>query len=896
MFMGLGMPIPNLSNLPGPSRPGGGGGVTVPYEFKFEVTAGQVGITILPRVNGQGFTIKWQDETEQTITSAQTDLQSPTTQAGVISINKEGDQTWCDDFAVASGKQFVTKVTSWGQNPWNRLLNAFKDCTNLTEIGTTGLLVDANGSSFNSLFEGCTSLTAINMTNWDLSSGNGASIRKIAKGCVNLEQVDIPSNKKIKFYQVASNEAFRDSGTSTTNGCIFNMQGLDSSTTTTATAYGNDAWFRGCKISPSSNFSNWVFNSSLTYNMNFTFYLAEMTGTNSTLDISGWSTLKATSFGSFIRGFNSNGATPKPDSNFTINVSNLNLSHATNLSLFFGFANNASNVKNIIGLSTLPAMVSASTNINYFIGSCPFLKLTDDDNLSDAFMNSLNSNNASSMFQDLGQSLTLGDYGKAPNLAGLNLSASTTVASMFRKAKLSNAPDFSNVIFPTAAVSYATFAYYLEVSDTDAHLVIDRPTVKPSTLQFAFAYNQVPKVTIGDSVDLSAVTTFQYLFLNAGSVSRPCEVTLPTTADYGGTTLATSWDNLFNGLKSPLGGTQVLSTCVGDTFIRRLHASTLNTNPQSINLYDTKLTGSPSVVNSNVTDLETAGWTITDNSTDAVMPFVYTAPLLTDTTITPTGSFTGGTFSSSNATNIPVNATTGVINTPNAGNTTIRYTLADGCYNEQAISLGSETVSNVYSMAFDGVNDYIDTSSSTVGQLQEMSVSAWFKETQNAVANTALVANNGSTNKGWCIWIDGTNMRWQVADGSSSLSWTQTVVGSFRTYAPLNQWNHVCCTFDGVYSKIYINGILRETWTATPTPYVVDYSGNVGNLTIGRRSYANSGFFRGQIDEVGLFNAALTSSQIEGIYNATAVVGGVNKTADLSQLTTPPVAWYRMGD
>ena len=199
-------------------------------------------------------------------------------------------------------------------------------------------------------------------------------------------------------------------------------------------------------------------------------------------------------------------------------------------------------------------------------------------------------------------------------------------------------------------------------------------------------------------------------------------------------------------------------------------------------------------------------------------------------------------------------------------------------------------------MAFDGINDYIDTSSSTVGQLQEMSVSAWFKETQNAVANTALVANNGSTNKGWCIWIDGTNLRWQVADGSGSVSWTQTVVGSFRTYAPLGSWNHVCCTFDGVDSKIYINGILRETWTATPTPYVVDYSGNVGNLTIGRRSYANSGFFRGLIDEVGLFNAALTSSQIEGIYNATALVDGVVKTADLSVLTTPPIKWYRMGD
>ena len=886
--MGMGIPIPDLSNLAGPSRPGGGGGVTVPYEFKFEVSAGQVGITILPRVNGQGFTIKWQDETEQTITSAQTDLQSPTTQAGVISINKEGDQTWCDDFAVASGKEFVTKVTSWGQNPWNRLLNAFKDCTNLTEIGTTGLLVDTNGSTFDSLFEGCTSLTAINMTNWDLSSGNGASIRKIAKGCVNLEQVDIPSNKKIKFYQVASNEVFRDSGTSTTNGCIFNMQGLDSSTTTTAIAYGNDAWFRGCKISPSSNFSNWVFNSSLTYNMNFTFYLAEMTGTNSTLDISGWSTLKATSFGSFFRGFNSNGATPKPDSNFTINVSNLNLSHATNLSLFFGFSNNASNVKNIIGLSTLPAMVSASTNTSHFISSCPFLKLTDDDNLSDAFMNSLNSNNASSMFQDVGQSLTLGDYGKAPNLAGLNLSASTTVASMFRKAKFSNAPDFSNVIFPTAAVSYSTFAYFLEVSDTDAHLLINRPTFKPSTLQFAFASSKVPKVTIGDSVDLSAVTTFQYLFLTAGSVSRPCEVTLPTTADYGGTTLATSWDNMFNGLKGPLGGTQVLSTCVGDTFIRRLHASTLNTNPQSINLYDTKLTGSPSVVSSNVTDLETAGWTITDNSTDAVMPFVYTTPFDAGTTATPTGSFTGGTFSSSNS-NIAVNATTGVINTPNAGNTTIRYTLADGCYNEQAIvvAVALAQVNNVYSMDFDGINDFISiNNSSETLNVDFISVSAWFYPT--SLTNSASIISTPNRGSGYHSYNISTtsngNLRVILYTGAN-FDQTFTSAGTLN----LNQWNFICMTYDGSNVTVTINTSSQSIARTGALQYTVNPT---GNIEIGRRNGNSTLLINGKLDEVGVWNTALTAQEVQGIYLSTET----GKTADLNDLTTPPVKWYRMGD
>ena len=114
------MPIPNLANLPGPSRPGHFTPVVEDtYAFQFEVSAGQVGIKVLPNINGIGFTIKWQNGATQVISAAETNLQSPTTQAGIISINKETDKTsplplggFCDNFAVVDGKEFVTKVIS----------------------------------------------------------------------------------------------------------------------------------------------------------------------------------------------------------------------------------------------------------------------------------------------------------------------------------------------------------------------------------------------------------------------------------------------------------------------------------------------------------------------------------------------------------------------------------------------------------------------------------------------------------------------------------------------------------------------------------------------------------------------------------------------------------------
>jgi len=48
----------------------------------------------------------------------------------------------------------------------------------------------------------------------------------------------------------------------------------------------------------------------------------------------------------------------------------------------------------------------------------------------------------------------------------------------------------------------------------------------------------------------------------------------------------------------------------------------------------------------------------------------------------------------------------------------------------------------------------------------------------------------------------------------------------------------------------------------------------------------------GKIDEAAVFNTALTAQEVLGIYNATEA----GKTADLNDLTTPPIKWYRMGD
>ena len=75
---------------------------------------------------------------------------------------------------------------------------------------------------------------------------------------------------------------------------------------------------------------------------------------------------------------------------------------------------------------------------------------------------------------------------------------------------------------------------------------------------------------------------------------------------------------------------------------------------------------------------------------------------------------------------------------------------------------------------------------------------------------------------------------------------------------PLNQWTHLAGTFDGSVFNLYINGQLRATGSGTLGPV------NSDDLQIGGAGAC--GFtFGGLIDEVKLFNRALTPSEIRTI-------------------------------
>lgn len=191
---------------------------------------------------------------------------------------------------------------------------------------------------------------------------------------------------------------------------------------------------------------------------------------------------------------------------------------------------------------------------------------------------------------------------------------------------------------------------------------------------------------------------------------------------------------------------------------------------------------------------------------------------------------------------------------------------------------GLAQVDNLYSFEFDGVGTRFDAGDITaLNNANAITFSGWFKKTSgNVVGFESFVS---TTDRIILYWWSNNNVYWSVRNGSESSAASSALT--------IYDWNHIVGTFDGATNtiKLYINGSLVDTETGQPSSTSANLSNNFHIGLSNGNTYNN-----GLIDEVAIWDTALTANDIQRIYNATEL----GKTADLSSLS--PVAWYRMGD
>ena len=675
--MGLGMPIPDLSSKPGPGRPGWGPAGS--YDFQFEVT-GAVSVKANAAAAGN-FRISWPNGTTNTYSGNNTSIAAPDGTAGIVSINNEKlDTTYADEFAVVSGQTNVSKVISWGRNSWSNMFEAFKDCTNLTDISTTSFLASGQGPSNNQgcymtkMFDGCTSLLEVDIRNWDLTAGVSWKTGSPFINLVNLEKLDA-TGLKIKFKDNASyaRNWFISVGSATANGCEFKLSGLDYSSTTN-TGLIIDYIFSSAKFKDGSNLSNWKFPSHANSTYIGWFSSARISGT---LDMSGWTTFNGTSLESMFYRFNQH-LTAADGSK--INMSNLGLTYATSFYRMFWECE----ISEIIGLNTWGATSGAAVNLNSMFLSANLMRINPSDNFSSAFTSSLNVSDLRNMCYSFSSLLANADAGASPSFAGADFSNMTqSFQYMLRGAKIINSPDFSTCTFSASnPINFGGMFRTTTITDANNHFILNNQNLAISYLSQSFWQTAIRKVTIGDNVDLSNLVSIDYMSYQAGFDTGG--LTLPSNANYSSLTVIGQYAFQNN----------ALSTCQVDTFIRQNWATNLNTG-LTCDLENNKITAAPSIARSNAASLTSVrSWNITLGSPDTSLPFAYPAymqdPDTGTTSLAPSTlpPLADRNFTSTNS-SISVNQTTGVLSWTSGfeGFTTIKCTYADGCYNEVGFGL-----------------------------------------------------------------------------------------------------------------------------------------------------------------------------------------------------------------
>ncbi len=203
----------------------------------------------------------------------------------------------------------------------------------------------------------------------------------------------------------------------------------------------------------------------------------------------------------------------------------------------------------------------------------------------------------------------------------------------------------------------------------------------------------------------------------------------------------------------------------------------------------------------------------------------------------------------------------------------------DGTWDEGAS--GDDNVANDSTSAkvdrgltFDYTKDWITTNLS-VGALPNKTYSGWFYWTADNEWQTMILEGESFSSDGYVgLSTSGTDSNKRInLYQSYGPTGTANLYCSSNYSPPLNQWIHVAGTIDKAndLAKIYINGLLIET-CSDGMPGKTFYDPTNFNITMSSAGNGGGdlgGIFWGKMDDIRVYNRALTKKEVLDLYEAT---------------------------
>jgi hypothetical protein len=174
--------------------------------------------------------------------------------------------------------------------------------------------------------------------------------------------------------------------------------------------------------------------------------------------------------------------------------------------------------------------------------------------------------------------------------------------------------------------------------------------------------------------------------------------------------------------------------------------------------------------------------------------------------------------------------------------------------NDGTISGATRTASGKYgsALSFDGTNDVVLVpDASSLDLSSGMTLEAWVYPT-SAMSSWKAVMQKESD-----AWFLNANTFTNHVGAGGTLGGTCCEVVEGPNALPLNQWTHLAGTYDGSALRLYVNATQVSSLTQTGGIQVTGSPLRIGGDTYGGE------FFPGRIDEVRIYNRALSQSEIQ---------------------------------
>lgn len=168
---------------------------------------------------------------------------------------------------------------------------------------------------------------------------------------------------------------------------------------------------------------------------------------------------------------------------------------------------------------------------------------------------------------------------------------------------------------------------------------------------------------------------------------------------------------------------------------------------------------------------------------------------------------------------------------------------------------------------YNGVNSKIEINANAMFDIQKLTISTWIYST--ATGSQKLISKSNWANAG-----SETFSLYLPSSGELALNtkYQSNCIGGNGWRAPViitkpvdfhNKWHHIVVTYDNAISRMYIDGcLIKESISVYPMDIC---SG--GQLKFGAWWNGDQSWFKGKLDDIGLWNRALTPSEVKSLYD-----------------------------